>query len=66
MEVKKNLALPDNISSLNVGDTISVDCQFPLEDLPAGMYKLAICSEAGILYDVFNSSFKDVMITEKK
>jgi len=64
MEVKKNLTLPDNISSLNVGDTISVDCQFPLEDLPSGVYKLAICSETGILYDTYNSKFKDVKINE--
>ena len=41
MEVKKNLELPGNISELNVGDTISVDCQFTLEDLPPGVYKMA-------------------------
>jgi hypothetical protein len=64
MEVKKNLKLPDHISSLNVGDTISVDCQFTLEDLPSGVYELAICSETGILYDTYNSKFKDVIINE--
>ncbi len=64
MEVKKNLKLPDNISILNVGDTISVDCQFTLEDLPPGVYKFAICSETGILYDTYNSIFKDVKINE--
>ncbi|MDP3002781.1 MAG: glycosyltransferase family 39 protein [Bacteroidales bacterium] len=64
MEVKKNLKLPDNILTLNVGDTISVDCQFTLEDLPPGVYKLAICSETGILYDTYNSKFKDVKINE--
>jgi hypothetical protein len=63
MEVKKNLDLSDKIF-LNVGDTISVDCQFTLEDLPEGVYNLAICSETGILYDTFNSVIKEVKITE--
>jgi hypothetical protein len=64
LKVKKNLKLPDRISSLNVGDTISVDCQFTLEDLPSGLYKIAICSEVGILYDTYNSQFKDIKISE--
>ncbi len=63
MEVKKNLELSDKIV-LNVGDTISVDCQFTLEDLPAGSYKFGICSETGILYDTFNSVIREVKITE--
>jgi hypothetical protein len=62
MEVKKNLELPD-MRFLNVGDTISVDCQFTLEDLPEGLYNLAICSETGILYDTFNSVIKEEKIT---
>jgi hypothetical protein len=64
MEVKKNLILPDHISLINAGDTISVDCQFTLEDLPAGVYKLAICSETGILYDTFNSRYREAKINE--
>ena len=64
MEVKKNLRLPDHISLLNVGDTISVDCLFTLENLPPGEYKLAICSETGMLYDTYNSKFKEVRIIE--
>jgi hypothetical protein len=64
MEVKKNLELPDSISKMNVGDTISVDCKFTIKDLPAGVYKVAICSETGILYDTFNSKFKDAKINE--
>lgn len=64
MEVKKNLGLPDNISELNVGDTISVDCHFNINELPPGTYKLAICSEAGILYDTYNSKFREVIIIE--
>jgi hypothetical protein len=64
MEVKKNLELPENFTSLNAGDTISVDCKFTLEDLPAGVYKVVICSETGVLYDTYNSKFKDVKINE--
>lgn len=64
MEVKKNLDLPSGISQLSVGDTISVDCQFTLEDLPAGVYKFGICSETGALYDVFNSKFREARIND--
>jgi hypothetical protein len=64
LEFKKNLELPDNISSLGVGDTISVDCSFSVDDIPAGNYKLAICSETGILYDTYNSLFKRVRIKD--
>ena len=64
MEVKKNLELPDGISKLNVGDTISADCKFTIEDLQSGIYKLAICSETGILYDTYNSKFKKAKINE--
>ena len=64
MEVKKNLYLPVSITQINVGDTISVDCQFTLEDLPAGVYKFGICSETGALYDVFNSKFSGARIND--
>jgi len=64
LQFKKNLELPDHISSLLAGDTISVDCRFRVDDLPAGDYKLAICSVTGILYDVYNSRFRDVKITD--
>jgi Dolichyl-phosphate-mannose-protein mannosyltransferase len=64
MVIKKNLELPENISKLNVGDTISADCKFTIDDLPSGIYKIAICSETGILYDTFNSKFKEAKINE--
>jgi hypothetical protein len=64
MELKKNLELPDNISQMNVGDTISVDCKFTIEDLPAGVYKLAICTETGMLYDTYSSKFREARINE--
>jgi hypothetical protein len=64
MEVKKNLKLPDSISGMNTGDTLSVDCKFTLEDLPAGVYKVGICTETGLLYDTFNSSFRKARVNE--
>jgi hypothetical protein len=64
MEVKKNLELPENFTSINAGDTISADCRFTLEDLPAGEYRFAICSETGILYDIYSSKFRDVKVNE--
>lgn len=64
IEVKKNLELPPEISHLNIGETISVDCRFTLEDLPPGIYKVAICSETGILYVTFNSRFKVARIID--
>jgi len=63
-EAKKDLVLPDNITKMNVGDTISADCQFTIEDLPSGIYKIAIGSETGILYDTYNSKFKAARIKE--
>jgi hypothetical protein len=64
MEVKKNLKLPDNITGMNIGDTLSVDCRFTLEDLPAGIYKVGICTETGLLYETFNSRFKDAKVND--
>lgn len=64
MEVKKNLELPENISILNIGDTIAVDCKFTLKDLPPGSCNFAICSETGILYDTFNSKFSVARIED--
>ena len=61
-----NIELPQNISILNPGDTIQADYRFTLGEFPAGKYKIAICSETGILYDTYNSKFKDVLVSEKK
>lgn len=64
MEIKKNLEIPANISDLQPGDSISLDCNFTLEDLAPGIYKIAICSETGILYDTYNSCFREARVTE--
>jgi hypothetical protein len=64
IENKMNLQLPENLSVINPGDTISVDGHFTIEDLPAGVYRLGICSETGILYDTYNSTFKKAVVTD--
>jgi hypothetical protein len=64
LEFKKNLDLPAEISELKVGETISVDCRFTLKDLPPGSYKMAICSETGMLYIASNSRFREARITD--
>jgi hypothetical protein len=64
IEVKKNLDLPGNISQINAGDTISLDFRFTIENLPPGDYKLAICTETGMLYDTYSSKFREAKISE--
>jgi hypothetical protein len=64
LEYDKRIDLPENIKVLNIGDTLTFDCSFTLEGIPAGKYKFAIYSETGILYNTYNSRFKDVIISE--
>ncbi len=64
METKKNLELPGNLSELKPGGTIKVNCTFTIDDLAPGDYKIAICSETGILYVTYNSKFKRAKVSE--
>ena len=64
LQVNKNLLLPESILAIVAGDTISADCNFTLEDLPTGKYKIAICSESGIQYITINSPFKEAIVTK--
>jgi hypothetical protein len=64
IEVIKNLELPANISKLNIGETISFDGLFTIAELPQGIYKVAICSETGILYNTYNSKLKLARISD--
>ena len=61
-EERWNIQLPDSVSQLIPGDTITVDCQFNLGELSDTSYKIVICSETGVLYDTFNSRFRDATI----
>jgi hypothetical protein len=58
------LKLPDTISKLIPGDTIRVDCHFSLDNLPAGRYRLVVCSETGILYNTYSSNFSEAVISD--
>jgi hypothetical protein len=64
LEFNKNLPLPESILAIASGDTIAVDCNFTLEDVPPGKYKIAICSESGVQYITNNSAFREAMVTE--
>jgi hypothetical protein len=64
MKYNKGFEFSDKIKILNVGDSIKLIGSFRVNDIPAGRYKMAICSESGIEYDVCNSKFKDVTISE--
>jgi hypothetical protein len=64
LEFTKNLQLPETISEIAVGDTISIDCSFTLEGLAPGKYKIAICSVSGIQYITYNSLLREAMVTE--
>lgn len=66
LEIKKNIDLPPDISTLSPGDTIRADFRFTLSELTAGEYKIAICSETGMLYDIYNSNFIDVIVNDEK
>lgn len=61
----KLLNLPESLSQLAAHDTIQVDCNFTVTDLAPGLYKIAICSRTGILYDTFSSRFREARINEK-
>jgi hypothetical protein len=63
-EERWNLQLPESVSLLTPGDTITVDCQFNLGELSATDYKIVICNETGVLYDTFSSRFREAVITE--
>jgi hypothetical protein len=61
-EQRLNLQLPDSISAINPGDTLSVNCSFNLGGLTDSTYLIVISSEAGPLYDPFNSKFSTASI----
>ena len=64
LKFNKVFELSEKFRILSPGDTIKLVGSFKVEDIPAGRYKLAICSETGIEYIVTNSKFKDVTISE--
>lgn len=63
IEIKRDLDIQYDLSILNPGDTISVTVNFRIDGLPEGKHMLVVCSEAGILYDVFSSRFMEVTVS---
>jgi hypothetical protein len=56
-EERWKISLPDSISVINPGDTLSVNCNFNLGELADSTYMIVVSSEAGALYDAINSNF---------
>ncbi len=54
-EERWRISLPDSISVINPGDTLSVNCSFIPGELADSAYMIVVSSEAGPLYDVINS-----------
>ncbi len=59
---KRNIDIQPALDILHPGDTVSVSGRFRLNGLPEGEYNMVICTETGILYDVFSSSFREVIV----
>ncbi|HUX94154.1 MAG TPA: glycosyltransferase family 39 protein [Bacteroidales bacterium] len=56
------LQLPDSVSIINPGDTITANVSFDLGELSDTTYNIVICSETGVLYDTFNSKFSEASV----
>ncbi|MBI5010163.1 MAG: glycosyltransferase family 39 protein, partial [Bacteroidia bacterium] len=61
-EERWRLSLPDSISVINPGDTLSASCSFNLGELADSNYIIAVGSEAGYLYDPINSNFSTATV----
>ena len=49
---------------IDPGESVNISASFTIDDVPAGDYKIAVCSETGIEYITYNSKFKDATIIE--
>lgn len=58
------LPLPESVSSLTPGDTITVSSGFMPADLKEQDYTVAVCCEAGPLYDPVNSNIARATVTK--
>ena len=63
-EYRKNIEIPNDVALLNPSDTINAVFRFTLDEVPAGKYKIAICSKSGMLYETYNSAIREAVVTE--
>jgi hypothetical protein len=63
MDYKKELTFFRNLTFPMPGEKITAECSFDVTDIPAGDYRIGICSETGFLYVTWNSSLKKARIT---
>ena len=60
--MKRNIDIQPGLEIVHPGDTVSVTGKFSLNGLQEGEYDMVICTETGILYDVFSSVFREVIV----
>jgi hypothetical protein len=61
-EERFRLSIPDSVSVVNPGDTLSASCSFSPGELADSIYIIAVGSEAGPLYDAINSNFSTASV----
>lgn len=64
LKYSESMDLDPDPGIISPGDTVRVKASFSAGSVPAGKYKLSVCSETGILYKVFNSKFREATVTE--
>jgi len=58
------ITLPDSLTTIIPGDTLSLTCRFFPGNIPPGSYRFAITSETGCLYNVMSSKLCDALVTD--
>lgn len=61
-EERWRISIPDSISFINPGDTLSVSLSFSLGELRESVYIIAVSTEVGPLYDAINSNFSSASV----
>jgi len=61
-EERWRISIPDSISFINPGDTLSVSLSFSLGELRDSVYIIAVSTEVGPLYDAINSNFSSASV----
>lgn len=63
LEYNSNIEFEPKLKQLNTGETIDLKASFETNDLPPGIYKMAVCSETGIFYEALNSKTSEADVS---
>ncbi len=61
-EERWRIDIPDSVSIINPGETLSASFSFNLGELADSVYIIAVSTEAGYLYDAINSNFSSASV----